>query len=148
MDISLVASVGVVDEAEAVSAVAFVVAVVMAVMSTARSCPIGRVVGVGVGPGAASTALCSVGKILPNVSFAHWRACTSAVRDNALSVTYVFFCPLNSVWRDKRARNIAGAHHNPTKQIRLRQLFPVDTQHQFCCQNRRTRGILGAELVA
>ena len=46
VDINLVASVGVVDEVEAVSAVAFVVAIVMATMSAVRSCPVSRVVGV------------------------------------------------------------------------------------------------------
>ena len=92
-DISLVSSFGVVDDAEGVHAIAFVVADVMAAMSVARSCPAGRVVGVVGGPDDASAVLCSVGKSLPNVSFAHWHARIGAVRENALSVTYGFMSP-------------------------------------------------------
>ena len=63
-DISLVSSFGVVDDAEGVCAVSFVVANVMAAMSVAKSCPASRVVGIVGSPDDASAVFCSVGKYL------------------------------------------------------------------------------------
>ena len=70
-------------------------------------------------------------------------ALVPCVRTHCLSC--MVSCSPNCVWREKRARNVADAPHNPTKQICRCQIFPVDTQHRYRCQTRRTQGMLGAE---